>query len=512
MIQLIAQILLQVLSLLVAYLIARVLWNRWKYDLHKIPSPSGRLPIVGHALEFVKGGNVELTELRGRWFKELNYPKIMKAQLMNRTVVYVRDLETVRSVVLNKTDPFPKSPFNPGGVMRMVGNDVSAKAFFSTPAITPYVKSIRKLYAAAFTSAGLKQKLPKLNRVLDKMIEIVENKRESGPIDFQKLCVKMTLDAIGSAAFDYNLGGLDGSGNLYQLIIDVGHLRPAGFNPFKSLYRKWFPNSDEAAKRSAKINALTAEWDKLANDVLNREDPPSGEEPLWHGLKTMVNPDTGKPLEYKDLRCELGMVVVAGMDTTGHQLGWILALLASNPRVIDTLLKELKEHGLYGPSAREVTFEDLGDLTYLTAIIKEGMRIASVVTGLILRVVPRDMSIMGYRVPKGTFVTVPSNRWLDCEAEWGDPKIFRPERWLGDEDMSQKLYFGFSFGPRDCAGQRLAMTEMRMAIIKLVSKYKFSMDTPMENLMKNSRNGIAIEARDGVWLSVSPRPVENEDI
>ena len=70
--------LLQILAVLSAYIVSCVLWRRWKYDLHKIPTPSGRLPIVGHVWEILKGGQVELSELRGRWFKELNYPKIMK--------------------------------------------------------------------------------------------------------------------------------------------------------------------------------------------------------------------------------------------------------------------------------------------------------------------------------------------------------------------------------------------------------------------------------------------------
>jgi len=391
----------------------------------------------------------------------------------------------------------------------MIGNDLSAKSSFITPTVTPYVKSIRRLYATAFTSAGLKRKLPKLNGVLGKMIEIVERKRESGPIDFQKLCVKMTLDVIGAVAFDANLGGLDESRNLYRSMIDVGYLAQAGFNPFLTMYCKLFPKSEKAMRSKETIDALTAEWDKLTNDVLNREDPPSGEEPLWYGLKTMIDPETDQPMVFKNLRSELAFVVVAGMDTTGHQLGWILALLASNPRVADALLKELKKHGLYGANAGEVTFEDLGELTYLSAVIKEGMRIASIVTGLIVRVVPRDMSILGYRISKGTLVTVPNNRWMHDKEEWGDPEVFRPERWLSGEDMSQKLFFGFSFGPRDCIGQRLAMMEMRLVLIKLVSKYTFTMDVSMEELMKNSRNGATIEARDGIWLHTSLRSVEN---
>ena len=73
--------LLYLLSSLVVFVVARVAWARWKYDMHKIPSPRG-WPLVGHGLQFVNGkAESESTLVRGRFFKELGYPKIMRASL-----------------------------------------------------------------------------------------------------------------------------------------------------------------------------------------------------------------------------------------------------------------------------------------------------------------------------------------------------------------------------------------------------------------------------------------------
>ena len=64
-------------SLLVA-LVTRILWRRWKYDLHKVPSPPG-WPILGHSLDFV---NSEVLRNTWKWFgqglKRLNYPSLMR--------------------------------------------------------------------------------------------------------------------------------------------------------------------------------------------------------------------------------------------------------------------------------------------------------------------------------------------------------------------------------------------------------------------------------------------------
>lgn len=69
---------LQILSLLLALVVTRVVWRRWKYDLHKVPSPPG-LPLLGHTLEFVYGQpNRQLSQWIGVSLKRLGYPKMMR--------------------------------------------------------------------------------------------------------------------------------------------------------------------------------------------------------------------------------------------------------------------------------------------------------------------------------------------------------------------------------------------------------------------------------------------------
>ena len=383
---------------------------------------------------------------------------------------------------------------------------MSAKCMINTAELTPYVKAMRKVYATGFQSNILKAAVPKVNGIMDKMVEIAEQQRREGAVDFQVLCVKLTLDIIGVVAFDTNLGGLDGSRPLYQDIIDAGYYVATQLSdPLKAVYGKLFPASKSAQEDKSMLNRLTAEWDKLTEEIITKKDVPSEGEPIWVGLKKFIDPETGEPLLYESFLAEVALIVMSGMDTTGHQLAWILALLASNPDKAKKLVEELTSCGLCGKDARASVYDDLAKLPYLTAIIKEGMRIAHALFGAFFRMVPHDMTILGYHVPAGTRIMFPSSRYMCSEAEWGDPDVFRPERWLTDEDMSQKLYLGLSYGPRDCIGQRLAMMEIRVALIHLISKYEFSPTVPFDDLMNNVRDGIAIEAKNGIFLNVTPR-------
>ena len=70
----------EILCLLLFVLLLRQLSRRWKYDLHRIPSPRG-LPLLGNTLEFMTGrAGDNITRWVGHSLKQLNYPKLMKVQ------------------------------------------------------------------------------------------------------------------------------------------------------------------------------------------------------------------------------------------------------------------------------------------------------------------------------------------------------------------------------------------------------------------------------------------------
>ena len=70
---------LQALLSLIAVVAASVFWRRWKYDLHKIPSPPG-LPVVGHTLNVLSNrGEGELYRYIGNTWRALGQPNLFKA-------------------------------------------------------------------------------------------------------------------------------------------------------------------------------------------------------------------------------------------------------------------------------------------------------------------------------------------------------------------------------------------------------------------------------------------------
>lgn len=82
--------------------------------------------------------------------------------------------------------------------------------------------------------------------------------------------------------------------------------------------------------------------------------------------------------------------------------------------------------------------------------------------------------ICGQWVPSGTRASVHPYASSHLSANFKDPELFVPERWLGAEayredkrDVSQ----AFSFGPRNCLGQNMAWHEMRMILGTLIARF-----------------------------------------
>ena len=215
----------------------------------------------------------------------------------------------------------------------MLGNDLSAKALVKSVNVSPYTKAVRKVYATGLQSNRLKAALPELQEVMDKMVEVIDTKRQKGPVDFQELCVRMTIDVIGAVALGTNLGGLDGSSRVYDLLIAAGHTTfSLAVDPFRAFLYKRLPFLKGVQEMKASIDAMTAAWDALTKEILARDDPSAGEQPIWHALRTMTDPETGRKIDFKSLLPDVATVATAGTDTTGHQISHIFALLASHPK------------------------------------------------------------------------------------------------------------------------------------------------------------------------------------
>ncbi|KAF8463431.1 putative P450 monooxygenase [Kalaharituber pfeilii] len=179
---------------------------------------------------------------------------------------------------------------------------------------------------------------------------------------------------------------------------------------------------------------------------------------------------------------EAQVLYVAGSDTVGTTLSAGSYHILSNPHVYTALREELQE------AWPNVNLEDklengrpgweaLEKLPYLTAVIKESLRMSHGTVSPLSRIVPpQGVSIGDEFVPGGTVIASSAPFVHHNAAIFPDPYEFKPERWLGTSGKDlDKWLVAFSKGPRMCAGINLAWCELYLAFATLYRKFDFEL-------------------------------------
>lgn len=168
----------------------------------------------------------------------------------------------------------------------------------------------------------------------------------------------------------------------------------------------------------------------------------------------------------------------AGSDTTATSIRALVLHVISNPLVYSKVTREIREAVRAGTITNPCSEQELSQLPYLQACIKEGLRVFPPITALRERIVPEGGdTIQGHFLPAGTCIGLNLPGLLTNEAFGQDPKIFRPERWLDStpeqlKAMNQVHELMFNWGFTRCLGIRLAHMMIGKFMVEVSIKFR----------------------------------------
>jgi len=183
----------------------------------------------------------------------------------------------------------------------------------------------------------------------------------------------------------------------------------------------------------------------------------------------------------------------------------------TNPRVYKRLQTEidnyLKTSSL--PRNQIISSKNAETITYLQAVIREGLHMWPPATGLApKKTPPQGDTINGVFIPGGTDIG---------QCAWGlqrnrgvfgnDSELFRPERWL--EAKGEKLAtiekttnLVFEHGKYQCLGQNIAWMELNKIFFELMRNFEWGIIDPT-NPWKSGNVGLWLQK--DLWVRVSER-------
>ena len=294
-------------------------------------------------------------------------------------------------------------------------------------------------------------------------------KGSTAEVDMDALFSALAMDVILRVLFSRSAAADAHAAAQATQVLSQHALREM-FRPFT--LPDWLPLPGKAAKR----RALRTLRDLVGRHIAERRaalqagnDVPQDDLlALLLDLRDTEGPQaSGEGLSEQEVFDQCMVSFQAGHETSATALLWWSRLMAEHPAAAERAQAEVD--AVLGQ--RDPVPADLPALPWLSATLKEAMRLYPPIAAVMTRRATADLKVQGYTVPRGTMLRI--TPWvLQRDARsFPEPEAFRPERFLpGAPPPPRGAWMPFGAGPRVCIGQHFAMQEMQLVAAMLLQR------------------------------------------
>ncbi|KAG6494873.1 cytochrome P450 71A1-like [Zingiber officinale] len=230
----------------------------------------------------------------------------------------------------------------------------------------------------------------------------------------------------------------------------------------------------------AKLDRMRKRFDEFFTGILeeHRDRRANRSDVVEHFVDILLSLNESG-LEEIDIKAITSDLIAAGTDTSFTTLEWAMAELMRNPTVMWKLQEEVRQ---VAGGKMNVAEEDLSQMHYLKAVMKEVLRLRIPAPMLLPRETTTSFSLRGYHIPAKTRVFI--NAWAIARdpKTWEAPEEFRPERFLDsgvDFRGNDFQFLAFGAGRRMCPGINFAMATNEIALANLVHRFDWELPDGM---------------------------------
>ncbi|KAI1189793.1 cytochrome P450 46A1 [Nemania serpens] len=388
-------------------------------------------------------------------------------------VIYIGDPRIIAEIA---TSNWPKSAAQYDGFKPLDGDAL----FVQTNQDRWKMQS--KRLAPAFQPNVIQSQYPCLAKHIGNYVKQLDRAAESGStIDLSSLNILLSLDFIGDIAFGTSFNAIDQGpdcriAQLLEMILP--ELMKCGLFPLRGkipIFEKTriMNRAITELRDMAKDAVKDARRKDLTEDGSSKVKP---EKKIFEILALQREADRSYTFNSQELCDNYVAFLVAGGDPTAHTMSFLVWQVLRNPTIFAQLRAEIDASVPY--EAEVATLEHV-KLPYLNMVLKETLRFSSPGFGT-FRTCAKDTTVAGVTLPANTTLALWNPAVHRDPRLWEDPDKFDPERWRSGQPKLRGSYFPFSYGPRSCTGQGLAMLEMTLTLATLFRRYDLSLEPGFE--------------------------------
>jgi cytochrome P450/NADPH-cytochrome P450 reductase len=457
--------------------------------LSPIPRPPTK-PVVGNMLSLDPNKPVQHMM---RLAKELG--PIYWLDMMGAPLVVVSGADLVDEISDEKR--FDKSV---RGSLRRV-RAVAGDGLFTAHTNEPNWSKAHNILMTPFGNRAMQSYHPSMLDIAEQLVKKWERMNADDEIDVVHDTTALALDTVGLCGFDYRFNSFyreDYHPFVASLVRSLETIMLTRGLPLEGL---WLRNRNrdlagDVAFMNAMVDDIVAERRKNAEASETKKD-------MLGAMMTGVDRATGTQLDDVNIRYQINTFLIAGHETTSGMLSCAIYALLKHPEVLKKAYEEV-DRVLGGDINVKPTYQQVTQLTYITQILKEALRLWPPAPAY--GVTPLNDEVIGgkYKLKKNTFVLVHVLALHRDPNVWGpNPDAFDPENFSREAEAKRPVnaWKPFGNGQRACIGRGFAMHESALALGMILQRFKLIDHKRYQMVLKET---LTIKP-DGFKIKVRPR-------
>ncbi|KAL3503483.1 hypothetical protein ACH5RR_037932 [Cinchona calisaya] len=426
---------------------------RRRRSAKRLPPGSLGIPLVGQSLSLLRAMKANTAE---SWFEERvkKYGPISKLSLFGKPTVFICGQAANKFIFTN--DGGKLSNQQTMSIRRVLGDrnilELSGEDH----------KRVRNALVSFLKPDCLKMYVTKMEQEVRRHIKM--NWEGKQKVTVLPLMKTLSFDMICSLLFGIKHGARrDKLVEYFQQIIEGVWSIPVNL-PFTRFNR--------SLKASAKVQEMLKELLREKRIELLKGAP--SHQDLISCLLSICGEDNKELLSDEEIIHNVLLIMVAGHDTSSILITFLVRLLASNPTVYETVLKEQEEIAKGKRLGERLTWEDLVKMKYTWTVAMETLRVTPPVFGG-FRKTKQDVEYGGYLIPKDWQIFwVAAMTHMDSSI-FQDPTNFDPTRFEDQSSIPPYSFIAFGAGIRKCPGYEFAKFETLVTIHCLVTQFTWEL-------------------------------------
>ncbi|AEE78400.1 cytochrome P450-like protein [Arabidopsis thaliana] len=425
------------------------------------PRSPPRLPLIGNLHQLGHHPHRSLCSLSHR------YGPLMLLHLGRVPVLVVSSADVARDILKTHDRVFASRP----------RSKLFEKLFYDgrDVAFAPYGEYWRQIKSVCVLRLLSNKMVTSFRNVRQEEISLMMEKIQKSSslqVNVSELLGSLTNDVISRIALGRKYSGETDSKELMKrLMMLMGEFSVGTYVP-------WLGWIDWISGLDGQLNKTGNDLDEFLEKVV--QDHVDGDGQRTDFVDVLLRIQREKSIGFEiDRLCIKAIVLdvlVAGTDSSYALMDWAMTELLRHPECLRTLQEEVRTICKGNLSVSE---EDIQNMSYLKAVIKETTRLHPPLPLLAPHESIQDVILGDYHIPAGTQVMI--NAWAIGReaATWGpDAEKFRPERHLDSSVDFRGHNFElvpFGAGRRICPAISFAVVLIEVALANFVHRYDWKL-------------------------------------